>query len=329
MKIYTRNLLVKILILTITFSNSLENSKSKSKIKSQLSSQWPPKSERIPNYNPSLPIPNLGKYIQINSQGKCMKFSGPSNLEVTYDNCSFQPEFLFKFKPKNDGTYSIFNKKYPNYVLDDDSDCSKFEEHRLDGKIHFINTKFKILNEGKDQKFILQHHSAVPSTYVVKGAYLAGRCLLHNFPNPGLWGGMTFDANTFLMRPCGAHGHCAFTFPLAPPQFQDAVTPPSDGNESNIGGFCMKNCVPNLEGKEKKCRDNGIKKCHSCKINPALPQLQNNLDAKKLCRVACNALENQITCDYYGYTNDKKKKIDQSVLNKFSLKALRKYLLRK
>ena len=104
--------------------------------------------------------------------------------------------------------------------------------------------------------------------------------------------------------------------------------PTPSGNNLNISNFCKNNCVVNFNQKSKKCYDDGMKKCFSCKTNPASAQFKNNPDANLICRIACNNLKDKNTCDYYGYNNNKKKLLRNDLLSKLGLKAFRKYLLK-
>jgi len=80
--------------------------------------------------------------------------------------------------------------------------------------------------------------------------------------------------------------------------------------------------------KSKKCWMKGVKDCNSCQFKDQRNMNNNNRDADKLCKKACNSLKNSNICAFYPYTNDMKKIVNQNILSKFNIRLFRRYLKR-
>lgn len=92
--------------------------------------------------------------------------------------------------------------------------------------------------------------------------------------------------------------------------------------------FCARNCVPNRALQIKKCFQQGIKDCHSCKYNNRVRN-EKTEDANQLCKIACNALVGEDRCDFYSYVNSAKKIVNKRLLTRFGLQNFKRLLLRK
>jgi len=87
--------------------------------------------------------------------------------------------------------------------------------------------------------------------------------------------------------------------------------------------FCSTKCIPDLLSKGKKCWKNGVKHCNTCQYKDRR-FIMDHKEEEAICKYACNAIKNSNNCEYYTFTNDKKKLLDPKVLNKYGVKLFKK-----
>jgi hypothetical protein len=79
--------------------------------------------------------------------------------------------------------------------------------------------------------------------------------------------------------------------------------------------FCSMYCQPNPSEKIKKCYEDGqTYPCRSCILKATIFDNEKN----KICKKLCDSIANK-PCELYGYLNNNKKKIHQSILQKYDL----------
>jgi hypothetical protein len=101
--------------------------------------------------------------------------------------------------------------------------------------------------------------------------------------------------------------------PAMPALNQDAI---AKGKQ-----FCETNCVFDPLKRERRCLENEkLVPCRRCTSKPG--NLDN--DIKTVCNIVCNSQLASTPCDFYGYINDRKKRIPDSIFAKFGLEVIRR-----
>jgi len=85
--------------------------------------------------------------------------------------------------------------------------------------------------------------------------------------------------------------------------------------------FCLKQCKPDRDAKEKKCFKGTIQPCNSCESKE-----DKKDDSDNLCKTVCNAIKTEKTCEFYSFINDKEKIINKKLLNRFGRIFVKKFL---
>ena len=88
--------------------------------------------------------------------------------------------------------------------------------------------------------------------------------------------------------------------------------------------FCTKKCKPNKSAPIKKCFKGTVQNCNSCVFNGG----KKDKDSDELCKMVCNAIDKEKTCEFYTFIDAKKKVINKRLLNKFGRIFIKKYLKR-
>jgi hypothetical protein len=92
--------------------------------------------------------------------------------------------------------------------------------------------------------------------------------------------------------------------------------------------FCSSKCKPNRSAPVKKCFKGSVQNCNSCAFNGNKKD-EKSKDSDELCKVVCNAIDKENTCEFYTYIDDKKKVINKKLLNRFGRIFIKKYLKKK
>jgi len=88
--------------------------------------------------------------------------------------------------------------------------------------------------------------------------------------------------------------------------------------------FCSSKCSNNKSSNNGICFKRGMKKCKPCAFKGNKKSTKGKQN-QELCKIVCRSIDNQ-KCDFYAYTDDKKKVINKRLLNRFGRIFVTKFL---